>query len=54
MCLYMTIYIIYIKMHLYDDIHHRFKDDRMMIYIIQMRRMYWNHQPVVLCLVGYF
>jgi hypothetical protein len=26
---------------MYDDIHHRFKDDRMMIYIIQMKRTYW-------------
>jgi hypothetical protein len=25
---------------MYDDIHHRFKDDRMMIYIIQMKRTY--------------
>jgi hypothetical protein len=27
----MMIYIVH-KVHLYDNIHHRFKDDRMMIY----------------------
>jgi hypothetical protein len=40
MCLYDDIRRSYIKVHLYDDIHHRFKDDRMMIYIRDVLRWY--------------
>ena len=36
-CVCMMIYIIH-KVHLYDDIHQRFKDDCMMIYISYKRR----------------